>query len=51
MILLKNMILKRFQRIYSQEPFILRIRALYLFVFNVVTFVLPGITFCFFSMK
>ncbi|EKP04588.1 histidine kinase [Leptospira kirschneri str. 2008720114] len=48
MILLKNMILKRFQRIYSQEPFILRIRALYLFVFNVVTFVLPGITFCFF---
>ncbi|UOG32241.1 sensor histidine kinase [Leptospira noguchii] len=48
MFLLKNMILKRLQRIYSQEPFILRIRALYLFVFNVVTFVLPGITFCFF---
>ncbi len=48
MFLLKNIILKRFQRIYSQEPFILRIRALYLFVFNVVTFVLPGITFCFF---
>ncbi len=48
MILLKNIILKRFQRIYSQESFILRIRALYLFVFNFVTFAFPGITFCFF---
>uniref|UniRef100_UPI000774ACD8 sensor histidine kinase n=1 Tax=Leptospira alstonii TaxID=28452 RepID=UPI000774ACD8 len=42
------MILKRFQHLYAQEPFILRVRALYLFVFNVVTFVFPGITFCFF---
>ncbi|EMY79776.1 hypothetical protein LEP1GSC060_0192, partial [Leptospira weilii serovar Ranarum str. ICFT] len=30
------MILKRFQRIYAQEPFILRVRALYLLFFNAV---------------
>ncbi|EKO34615.1 histidine kinase dimerization/phosphoacceptor domain -containing protein, partial [Leptospira santarosai] len=42
------MILKRFQRIYEQEPFILRVRALYLFLFNLVTFIFPGITYSIF---
>ncbi|EKP15375.1 sensor histidine kinase [Leptospira borgpetersenii] len=42
------MILKRFQRIYAQEPFILRVRALYLLFFNVVVFTFASLTFTFF---
>ncbi|WP_061206161.1 sensor histidine kinase [Leptospira santarosai] len=42
------MILKRFQRIYEQEPFILRVRALYLLLFNVIIFTFASLTFTFF---
>lgn len=45
------MILKRFQRVYAQEPFILRVRALYLLFFNVVVFTFASLTFTFFSMR
>ncbi|WP_078125044.1 sensor histidine kinase [Leptospira alexanderi] len=42
------MILKRFQRIYAQEPFILRVRALYLLFFNAIIFTFASLTFIFF---
>ncbi|WP_039947287.1 histidine kinase dimerization/phosphoacceptor domain -containing protein [Leptospira alstonii] len=42
------MILKKFQSIYAQEPFILRVRALYLLFFNAVVFTFASLTFTFF---
>ncbi|UZN08352.1 sensor histidine kinase [Leptospira santarosai] len=45
------MILKRFQRIYEQEPFIQRVRALYLFIFNILVFAIVSIILIFFYNK
>ncbi|EMO91485.1 histidine kinase [Leptospira noguchii str. 2001034031] len=43
-----NMILEKFKRIYAQEPFILRVRALYLLLFNVLVFMFASLSFTFF---
>ncbi|MCG6168431.1 sensor histidine kinase [Leptospira sanjuanensis] len=47
------MIVKKFQRIYAQEPFILRVRALYLLLFNIVvlTFASLSLTFFFYEKE
>lgn len=42
------MVFEKFKRIYAQEPFILRVRALYLLLFNVVVFMFASLSFTFF---
>ncbi|WP_061246876.1 sensor histidine kinase [Leptospira noguchii] len=42
------MIFEKFKRIYAQEPFILRVRALYLLLFNIVVFMFASLAFTFF---
>ncbi|EMS89267.1 histidine kinase, partial [Leptospira noguchii str. Hook] len=42
------MIFEKFKRIYAQEPFILRVRALYLLLFNVLVFMFASLSFTFF---
>ncbi|WP_000230924.1 sensor histidine kinase [Leptospira interrogans] len=42
------MVFEKFKRIYAQEPFILRVRALYLLLFNVVVLMFASLSFTFF---
>ncbi|EMK03956.1 histidine kinase [Leptospira kirschneri str. MMD1493] len=42
------MVFEKFKRIYAQESFILRVRALYLLLFNVVVFMFASLSFTFF---
>lgn len=39
------MFLKRIQKMYAEENFLVRVRAVYLFIFNTIAFVFAGITF------
>lgn len=39
------MFLKKIQKMYAEENFLVRVRAIYLFTFNAIAFVFAGITF------